>query len=453
MALLSLLVFLFTCACIIWVEVKLAGSLWRSPAATLAAVGLLSIPYIFALSLDHRILPSRVLALGFDVDVAIVKHNLAYSVYFLAVFFGALFFRSLYVCDHAGSNAPRLSNSFWDDAYIVRKAPLIGCCLLAVFAFIELQKLNGVGGFDYLIKNLDSRTTITAGTGYLTAVAFIVSILSISFFTIYHGHRRSFVSIALLVFSVAAIVGVNVIYGGRKGPLVIVIFSLVLYSAHVKRFRIATLRNAIGFALVLLYSAVMPLFRVAGAVEYYLARPAELLPDAMSNIGVLFRRLTDIDTSLFIFEAFDSTNYWLGKHLLGIFYAPLPRSYFPAKPPVDDGVYIYNMAVSGSNVDPLTPMTNLLPAGWPLTNVTSAFVTGGFMLVPLFGILMGIVAQYVYRKMARSGRSPETLFIYLMVVVGNFQFTTLRLANFFTWIVLIVVLMGSLRILTSRARR
>ncbi|MGQ7112601.1 hypothetical protein ACUOFC_34980, partial [Escherichia sp. TWPC-MK] len=65
-------------------------------------------------------------------------------------------------------------------------------------------------------------------------------------------------------------------------------------------------------------------------------------------------------------------NVWLGKSYLDLFKAPLPRSIYPEKPPVDDGMYIRTIA-EGYNVTPSRPVQELYASSWPPETLGSMY--------------------------------------------------------------------------------
>ncbi len=62
---------------------------------------------------------------------------------------------------------------------------------------------------------------------------------------------------------------------------------------------------------------------------------------------------------MFVFDHFKTADLWYGKSYANFFVQWIPSSLFPNKPPMDDGMYLYNM-IRGLQVLPNTPTRELL---------------------------------------------------------------------------------------------
>ncbi|MHA6604787.1 O-antigen polymerase [Photobacterium damselae] len=375
--------------------------------------------YVFFVINDHSLLPERVLMLMSpnEIDNNIIRHILATIVFLLFVAIGFFVSKRINISNKRYKYIYKMTKSY-------RKLTVL---LFFLFLLLSYVKISVVGGLIFLINNLDSRTTITAGTGYISVVTYVISILCLIFSTLNlknNNNKRWVVFHFVIIF---VIVLMELFYGGRKTPIIIIIFSMLLYNVYVKKIRIICFSNVFIFFLIFVISVSLPLFRTNGALDFYLSSPSSFFYDALSNSMVIFKRLTDIDRSIYIYHIFDNIDFWYGKQFLGIFYGMIPRSFFYDKPPIDEGVYIYNIAI-GNNVEPLTPLRFMYPSGWPLTTITSAYASFGYFAIPIFAFIVGVLIA-IANNYYLSTESPIALFLLFNIIIGNFDITVLRIVN------------------------
>ncbi|MGQ7148454.1 hypothetical protein ACUOA8_59935, partial [Escherichia sp. SS-MK2] len=75
---------------------------------------------------------------------------------------------------------------------------------------------------------------------------------------------------------------------------------------------------------------------------------------------------------------------------LDLFKAPLPRSIYPEKPPVDDGMYIRTIA-EGYNVTPSRPVQELYASSWPPETLGSMYANFWIPGVVFGMYILGII--------------------------------------------------------------
>ena len=108
--------------------------------------------------------------------------------------------------------------------------------------------------------------------------------------------------------------------------------------------------------------------------------------------------------------------------------APVPSSLFKDKPPVDGGVYVYNMTTKDT-VAPNRPMSEYDFNSWPPGNWKGfiEFHVVGLLILSFFS---SVVANSIFYSFKRNGYDPAGLYIYYWVTpFGAFNFSTLGIVK------------------------
>jgi hypothetical protein len=292
---------------------------------------------------------------------------------------------------------------------------------------------------------MDSRTSVIAGTGYIQGLFSLLAYLSVGFLIFsYKNKQISFKNKLYLILIIILIFGLLASTGGRKNSIILILYVAVLWHFNIKNIKIFTVTNiSVGLLLILFISA-MPLLRTSGASEFYMSNPSIFLQDAVNNSGLFFKRFSDIDRSLFIYDYFNISNLWLGASFKDILTAPIPRSLFPDKPPVDEGVYIYNL-LYGNIIEPGTSLQKLLKVGLPTSTITNMYINFYYPGIIVGSIMMGYLIKYFYNLLIISNYSPQSTFLYTNVIFGNLAITNLRIVGFLTIIFFLIIITYSLK--------
>lgn len=305
-----------------------------------------------------------------------------------------------------------------------------------------------IGGISQLLSNLQRRTVIAAGTGYLS---FVYSTLLV--FGVLLGVARSrdrhegkggrlLYNLPLVVLGSAVLL----ITAGRYNAALL--FVLLLLASHYWFQQLSRWfdRRLIGVVLlVLILVAVVPLFRAGGGVQ---SLSANEKVEALERGPLLLQRISPIERQVDIVRHFSPSNVWLGSSYLDLALAPVPRNWNPAKPPVDEGVYFRAIA-GGQEAAPSMPASSLPLTSWPPGNwigYANFWVPGLVLWHWVGGVL--ILACYKYLLMARS--SPLALYMYGYAVYGGeFLLTNLGIVR----AVMVVSLAVATLLLTMRPCR
>lgn len=212
-----------------------------------------------------------------------------------------------------------------------------------------------------------------------------------------------------------------------------------MWNYNIHKIKFLTTRNLILGFIGLLYFSAMPLFRVEGAFDYYTNNLDILFSDSLNNIFNFFQRFSELDRSLMIYSIFDSSNYWYGASFKDILYAPIPRSIYPDKPPIDEGVYIYNIA-HGNIVSPTTSPQKMTAVGWPPNTITNMYINFGYIGVPIGGIIFGYFLKYFYNLTIKLNYNPISIYLYTSAIFGALAITNRNIVGFLTIIVFSIII-------------
>jgi hypothetical protein len=393
------------------------------PANILAGFGLLGTIYLFMLAAD----PS---AIGPELrDTPWVRSIDNATVHYAAIMAAAFILTLAGIASPASGwlarRLPRLDSTHFTPR---RCGAAIGAALavgLAAYAYF----LYAIGGLLNLWISLYNRTLITAGTGYIFYVYSLLLTSAALLLTYSLRFRRTPFRTGLVVAGLILVAGILGSAGARSGVIALFLLALMVWHYSVRRFRSALTPGTLVVGVFLLVVIlVLPLFRYAGAYEKYTERPQLLVADAAATLGRVAPQFSMYDRGVIMLSYFDAGRFWWGASYRDLLYAPIPRSRFRNKPPVDDGVYFAEI-ISGREVRPSRPARELSVTSWPMGHFTAYMNFGwpGFIVVML---LIGIITGAAYEYMRMSGHSPFSIYVYQFVVMGGFTVSNYGLVNF-----------------------
>lgn len=287
-----------------------------------------------------------------------------------------------------------------------------------------------VGGLFELLTSWSIKTEVLRGTALYRLSNLVFGILAIGFFINYIG-KKPRVTIPQRIFLALLIVIVFAVLlsvGERKNPVLVVIFSMVAWHFRVKPIKLITGRNLVLFVAFIGFAAIFPDLRRPDAVAAFLEDPLTMFLGSLGDWGQVFARVSDLDTSLFIYSYFHGLNdFWFGATWGDLFTGVIPSSLMPTKPPIDEGVYIYALAHNYS-FHPPVPFRDLIPVGWPLSRVTGPFVQFGIVGVLVGGLMTGFLMRWLSKVTFRT-LSPASLFIYTWAQLTGFGLTNAFIFN------------------------
>ena len=194
------------------------------------------------------------------------------------------------------------------------------------------------------------------------------------------------------------------ITGSRSSVFSVIVIGILVFNF----FNAKPLRNYIVPIMIVIVfmaqmSVIMKTFREADLEKIQYTQ-------SFNNLTELIIRLSPIRASIVTAGYFQDHDYWYGASFTSLLYAPIPRSMYPEKPPVETGRYTKNIAL-GEEVNPPTPDSQL--------PVYSALPEGNLIYYQNFGFLYFIVIfilggfySFFYRLVI-STHSSFLLFFYL----------------------------------------
>lgn len=406
-----------------------------SPKSFFIIFTLFEIPYAINLIDNINLIPYYARIHIKEFDIVFFIHFFNGAIFIIFTFIGLIFFKP----------KPKLllkllsTKNYSSLNYLKTHIFLFIICIISYKLF-----LNSVGGLSYLLQNIDSKSAIIAGTGYYQALYYTTGFLSVGFLVTFFSLKEKITILnkIYLVFLIFLIFLIFASIGSRKTPILFILFVILMWNYNINKIKFFTLKNIILSIIGLIYFAAMPLFRTVGAYEYYTNNLDILFTKSVDNISGFFERFSELERSLMIYSLFDSSNYWLGASFKDLIYAPIPRSLYPDKPPLDEGVYLYNIA-HGNIVEPTTSLLKMTAVGWPPNTITNMYINFGYLGVPIGGIIFGYFLKYFYNLMLLLNYSPISIYLYSNAIFGSLAITNRNIVSFLTMIVFSIIIIKS----------
>lgn len=316
--------------------------------------------------------------------------------------------------------------------------------LAIVLFFLKWHAIGGISGTVFG-GELD-RATAAAGISYIVAPADIaLAFASLFAMNRYQAQRSRF---ALLTFAaVFAFAAISFsLFGGRKALLQHAIISLAFWNLFGGSIRIMSIRYMAVAALGGIYFVSLLEFRLSEAGRNMFSDNLGL--SAFSGLSHFFANFSYNDTYYFLLDHFASEAPYMGATFADLMYSALPSSYFPGKPPVDEGLYVRSLA-EGMYPKPPVPAYSFSGIGsWPPETFGNFVMNFGSNFIWVAGVLLALVVFFginVLRRL-RVGILP-CYFIFHSAL--NFQISNLRIVNALTLIIFGAILLAVVKIVAG----
>lgn len=402
------------------------------------------IPYLFFFVHNPELLSIYVKPLINDFDGLVIKH----------VFNTALFINLAFVS--MCLFIPRVKlfiNVFNYSDNSINQLKIAFVFLLSITILFYILFLNKVGGLSLLIANISNKSTFVQGTALYRTGFFVSAFLTIGVFIEgkSRGNHKSWSAFKLLLI-VFFCFTLLASFGERQKPILLLIYTALLWNYKISNIKVLNVKLLISFVCLIVFASLAPVLRQPGAIELYLQDPLLAFEDATPYLGEMFKRFSDIDLSVFVYSQFKSfDDYWFLATLKDFFTGFIPMSIYPDKPPLDSGVYIYNMAI-GNSVDIGSPFKNMFPVGWPLSRVTSGYVNFGYMGILIFAPITGIILKYFYQLMLESNFSAVPVLLFTTLIFSNFGLSNAYIFNLLIIFICCLTLSFILRVILRNRR-
>lgn len=282
-----------------------------------------------------------------------------------------------------------------------------------------LYMLGRIGGLAQLWSDIQQRTRVTSGLAYITSSYSVSLLLGLTLILHYATRASRHVPLRRRILVVALVLTISfalVSLGGRGGLVIValtVVLSLNYWHRAIRPFapRIVAVVLALLVLIVLLGLPRLPDIEIGDFISDT-NRVISTASDQFNNS--LAFRLTETERNATMVAYFSKHDVWLGKGYFSLITAPVPRNVRPEKPPVDDGIYLYNMSL-GTEVEPNQNLSNYRWNSWPVGN-WAGFMNWHLPGLVFLGFLSGYLARLVYGAMVGSMFNPYLLFLYVNTV-------------------------------------
>ena len=266
---------------------------------------------------------------------------------------------------------------------------------------------QSAGGLTNFLGNISDRTEMLAGYGVVLKFSTLFIQLSILyFFSIKYKTSPTYAYIIL--FSGMLILSS---LGGRTTPLFLFFTGLVYTHFYYKRFTV-TLRQIALFAILFIAGIFMSLSRLNNFDS--------LLKMQLSDVpfqlwfGIIGGYFTYIIRDSVIISYFSENEFWYGSGLSSFFYAFIPRTLYPEKPVVDNGIYVIAMSTGQQVTPPMVP-EDLPHYGWP-EGYMSGYMEAGWIGLFLGVILSCCLVNFIFSRLIKSDFKIEWIFLYCFFI-------------------------------------
>lgn len=284
-------------------------------------------------------------------------------------------------------------------------------CLYGTWNFFEQN-----GGIMGVMASFTNRPDLVEDAGFLFTIIPSLITFACAFIMKYCSQKKGdhwfLISLLVLIGFFSLTSG-----GGRSAFVVFILSLLCYYHFWIKKINLFSIKFAPIYGGLALFIIIFQLLRFEDSNDLSAVND-------ISNSEALFNSMAYVKTQLLIQNYFADHEYWCGKIYEFILYIFVPRSIYPAKPSIDEGVYIYNMTYNPQDV----LATNDFYNSWPPFTCGISYANFGIIGVLLGGILLGHLHAYMHRMVLNNKGAFMLLVIYIFIVL-KFQLTVFYIAN------------------------
>jgi hypothetical protein len=383
-------------------------------------------PFLLSVVIDQSILDQRyILAGSFDyLFLQFTVTKVFFAITFLCI---CTFFSNKHDTTEFSKSIP-LKNYF-----------LYGVIFLVMGIFVTSVLVTKVGGLEIILTSWSVKTETVRGTAFLRfsmMIFFAMSVLCFYFDLAKLNTSNFFKSIFLFLSIVLGFVCLG-LFGERKAPLLLIAVLLVaikFISPQISFFRARYF--FLGFA-ILVFSSIAPVMRKPENIEYFISGDfMQIYIGMLESSTQIFINFSDFPVSVLVFGMVnDVSELWHFRTISDFFYGFIPSSFYSQKPPLDEGVYIYNLA-QGNSVTLGSAFNDMIPVGWPLSRINGPYLHLWYPGVILGAVFSAGVTVFLYNRVVKN-LNPPLLFLYSMVCVTSFGLTNAHIFSLITHIIIL----------------
>ncbi|MDT8860304.1 oligosaccharide repeat unit polymerase [Alkalihalobacillus sp. MEB130] len=385
------------------------------------------VPYLLIFQFNQEILGEGLLTRFADIDVLFLKYFILQSLSYYFIVGGIFNKQSIQFAKKIPSFNYEISPNRYTLTVIISFT--IG---LASYFYLMSQ----IGGMSFFLDNIQARASLTQGLGYHSL---LIQFMTFGALLLLYTFRFKvgFFKVLIVFILLSLTIVLESMFGGRKDSVYLIFFAVLIYHYTYKRIKVINWKLVIPISIVTLYFITMPLLRVDGAIEYYSSNPTELISDAFESPVDQINSFSYVRHYLLVIDEFDYNNIWLGRTYLDMLYTPIPRTYFQAKPPIDDGVYLRSI-VAGYDVYPNAPYDQLFQSSWPPESFGALYMNFWIPGLLIGMYLLGFIYRTLYEFMVKSKYDFFSTMLYGFMVI-NFQLSNLRIVQAITFIMILLL--------------
>lgn len=291
--------------------------------------------------------------------------------------------------------------------------------IVSIIGFaVKIKTILEGGGVFYILSHIQARKELMAGQYYneLFANSLLTCGVLLTLLCYLKKKNKKHLYIFILIFAITTF-GL-IVFGARRPAMMLLLQVIMLYhfiSSKIKIYSIFKIKSLITIFAIALFVLLMPMLR-SGSETDYINNPTKWVEGAVDNANTLFREFSYCDGDLFAFNYFKTHDYWYGASYLNIPLQVIPRSIYPQKPPMDDGMYLLNM-MYGEKVTPNMATADLyFQTSVPFTLESSLYSNFGLLGIIIGCLLVGIFYQYVYNVLTSCYCPIVMILIYQEII-------------------------------------
>lgn len=296
----------------------------------------------------------------------------------------------------------------------IRKYLRTGIIVFLIGLVIKVHTIMSSGGVFYIMTHIQSRKELMAGQYYNELLSNSLLTCGVLLSLLCYLKKRKWTTFFIFtgIFLITAFS--LIVFGARRPALMLLLQVIMLYhfvSSKILIRNIFKIKTLAITLVVVFFVLMMPMLRSEVETDL-INNPTEWVQGAIDNSNTLFREFSYCNGDLFVFDYFDKHDLWYGRSYLNIPLQVIPRSVYPQKPPMDDGMYLLNL-MYGQRVTPDMPTEQLYyQTSIPFTLEGSLFSNFGLLGIILGCILVGMFYQYVYKILVDTKTPIVMILIY-----------------------------------------
>ena len=282
-----------------------------------------------------------------------------------------------------------------------------------------------------------------AGAGYIDYLTICMT-FGLAAFEIYVLNCKKHKVLFVILCGVAVVL--NIAFGNRA-PLMKMVLALVFVYWYttpkaINWKRMINARNIIlGIVLVSLL-IVLPQFRSAD-FQLSTSTLGSSVRNSFESVTSIFDQISFYDEDVYSFNYFTEDKLWHGRSYSSLLMAWIPRSLYPGKPPIDDGMYL-RAIMKGYDIVPPMSVSALndltVSSSVPFTTCGIMYANFGMFGVIIGGLLTGIIIVGQYKKMKKTNSLADIL-IY-QIICTRLAFTNKGIVELLISLVIIKCICG-----------